>query len=258
METPLDRAHAAMLAAPEDGAARLAFFERLADAELFLLLAREAEGDRIEPEVFPLSDGPCVLAFDREDRLGAFTGRPSPLAVLSGRRLVEMLAGQGIGLGLNLGAPSEELLPAGSVDWLASTLAEAPHEIEARPEEVRPPAALPERLVAALDQKLAAAGGLADHAWLAEVTYRGGRRGHLLAFTGALPGAEPALARAVSEALIFSGLEAGEIDVAFLRASDPVMAQLTRVALRFDLPVLEAAQRPTAPGTDPDRPPRLR
>ena len=41
-ETPLDAAHAAMEAAPEDDAARLRFYERLADSELFLLLRRGA------------------------------------------------------------------------------------------------------------------------------------------------------------------------------------------------------------------------
>ena len=39
--TPLDKAHAAMMAHPEDDTQRLAFFERLADAEVFLLLTEE-------------------------------------------------------------------------------------------------------------------------------------------------------------------------------------------------------------------------
>ena len=36
--TPLDTAHDAMQAAPEDDRARLRFYERLADSELFLML----------------------------------------------------------------------------------------------------------------------------------------------------------------------------------------------------------------------------
>ena len=36
--TPLDIAHGAMEAAPNDDAIRLAFYERLGDGELFLLL----------------------------------------------------------------------------------------------------------------------------------------------------------------------------------------------------------------------------
>ena len=45
--TPLDTVHAAMEAAPQDDAARLRFYERLADSELFLLLTEEAQGDNI-------------------------------------------------------------------------------------------------------------------------------------------------------------------------------------------------------------------
>ena len=91
METPLDRAHRALEDAPQDEAARLHFFERLADGELFLLLAEEAADESLHPEVFQLSDGAYVLAFDREERLGAFLGRPAAYAALSGRALAAML-----------------------------------------------------------------------------------------------------------------------------------------------------------------------
>ena len=72
--TPLDAAHAAMQAAPEDAAPRLRFFETLADAELFLMLTQEAQGETLSPETFEVEEGRFVLAFDREDRLAAFTG----------------------------------------------------------------------------------------------------------------------------------------------------------------------------------------
>ena len=49
--TPLDRAHAAMEAAPEDAAARLAFYARVADAELVLVLDGPAAGDRVRPRL---------------------------------------------------------------------------------------------------------------------------------------------------------------------------------------------------------------
>jgi len=45
MMTELDTAHAAMDVDPENDAARLRFYERLADTEMFLLLASEPEGD---------------------------------------------------------------------------------------------------------------------------------------------------------------------------------------------------------------------
>ena len=137
------------------------------------------------------------------------------------------------------------------MDWLAGTLGGAPTENEAAPTEIAPPAGVPESLLSALDAKLAGLAGLARHAWLAAVTYADGRKTHLLAFTGAVPEAEPALARAVREALVFSGLDAGELDVLFLREAAPLAARLTRVALRFDLPEPASPAAPEPPGSDP-------
>jgi len=259
--TPLDRAHAAMEAAPKDDAARLRFYDRLAEAELFLLLDRPPEGDRIDPTVFDAGAARYALAFDREDRLADFAEGMAPYAGLSGRRLAAMLAEAGLGLALNPDvAPSAMLLGADAMAWLAATLAEGPAETTGRARELTAPAGLPDALLTALDAKLAAMTGRAAGAYLAGVTWDSGARGHLLAFIDAVPGAEGSLARAVHEALAFSGLEAGSLDVMFLRAADGVAARLARVGLRFDLPVPPAPDPGprSAPGSDPDRPPRLR
>ena len=71
---------------------------------------------------------------------------------------------------------------------------------------------------------------------------------------------QSALARAAGEALTFSGIEAGVMDVGFFRASDPVCAKLAKTGLRFDLPEpAKAGHVPgSAPGMDPDMPPKLR
>jgi hypothetical protein len=172
-----------------------------------------------------------------------------------------MLQGQGIGLGLNLEvAPSSILLPQEAVDWLHGTLGNAPDELEVRPREVRAPKGIPDHLIRAIDTKLASAMGLARCAYLAGVTYDTGAQGHLLAFVAALPEAEGALARAASEALTFSGIEAGEMDVAFFGAADPILVRLDRVGLRFDLPQPQSqpTRTVTAPGNDLARPPKLR
>lgn len=260
--TALDAAHDAMQAAPGDGTVRLRFFERLADAELFLLLEKEAEGETLSPELFDLSDSRFVLAFDREERLAEFVGRPAPYAALSGRVIAAMLAGQDIGLGLNLEvAPSSILIPPEALAWLTETIGHTPETVEEKPWELTPPTGLPEPLLQALDTKLATAVGLAQSAYLVGVIYESGARGHLLGLIDARPGAEGALAKAAGEALTFSGIEAGSIDVGFFAASDPIAAQLARVGLRFDLPQPAAAPknkpRP-APGSDPDNPPILK
>ena len=253
--TPLDSAHSAMEAAPEDDRARLRFYERLADAELFLLLDSDV-GETLTPRLFDTSDGRFVLAFDREDRLAAFAEGPAPYAALSGRRIAAELAGQDIGLGLNLGvAPSSFLVPAGAIAWLHDTLGARPEVTTAQPETIAPPMGLPEALITGLDAKLATAEGLARMAYLVSVTYPGGRPGHLLALIDVRPGAEEALAQAISEALVFSGVEAGELDVAFFTAADPVAASLAKHGLRFDIPQPD----PEGPfKRDPTKPPKLR
>lgn len=259
MTTPLDTAY---LASQSDGtdAARLRFFERVADAELFVLLEEDPVGDQIRPQLFPVDGATFAVAFDLPERLTQFTEGPAPYAALSGRLLCQMLASEGLGLGLNLEvAPSSQLLEPEAIAWLSQTLAHAPTQTEAMPDTIAPPIGLPEVLIAALDTKLALAEGMARAAYLVSVTYDTKQKTHLLGFVGAVPEAEPSLARAVSEALTFSGIEAGALDVGFFRAADPITALLAKHGLRFDLPQPAPQATPGSnPGMNPDQPPKLR
>lgn len=251
--TPLDDAHAAMEARPDDDRCRLGFYECFAGSELFLLLEQE---NTESPRLFETAEGRFLLAFDREERLTTFTEGPAPYAAMSGRTLAKMLNNQDVGIGLNLGtAPSSFLIPTEAVAWLNATLAQGPDEFDAKPSTFARPLGLPESLLTGLDTKLATAQGLAKSAFLAAVTYEDGRHGHLLAIIDAIPDAQPALASAVSEAVVFSGIDAGELDVAFLRSGDPATDSLAKVGLRFDLP---EPTSPKQPSNDPKMPPRLR
>lgn len=259
--THLDDAHAAMMQNEEDDAARLNFYSLLADTEVFVMLDSDADGDQITPRLFDLEDGPVVLAFDLEERLAAFVGGPAPYAALPGRVIAGQLAGQGVGLGLNIGtATSAIILPADVMDWLAATLATKPKEIAATPQGFSYPWGIPAPVTERLLQKLGANPGLADTVLLAEVIYEQGRRGHILAVLGADVVAQPALAGAVSEAILFSGLDMAELDVVFLDASDPRMKTIESVALRLDLPkpAVTPDAEPKSPGMDPLNPPVLR
>ncbi len=261
--TPLDKAHALMIADEKNDQARLGFYERLAESELFLMLAEDlnAADDAVSPEIFELEGVKYVLVFDREERLASFAGQVTPYIAVSGRTIAGMLAGQGIGLGVNLDvAPSSILLADAAVDWLHQTLGNAPDEVEEKVAELSPPKGLPETLIKALDTKLATAMGLASCAYLVGVRFAGGRNSHMLGFVDALPQAEGALASAAAEALTFSGIEAGAMDVAFFLSSDPVAARMERVGLRFDLPQLQhsVTQMRPPPGSDPENPPKLK
>ncbi|MDG1458658.1 MAG: SseB family protein [Pseudoprimorskyibacter sp.] len=258
VETHLDKAHAAMAAAPEDERARMACYAQLAGSDLVLMLRAEPTDDILDPEIFEVGGARVALVFDSDDRLAEFADRIVPYVGLSGRVLVNMMAGQDIGLGVNLGQDQGFVMPSEAVEWLAITLENTPEETEARPAEFHPPGGLPEALITALDQRLAAAAGLARKAYLAGVTYDDGRRSHVLGITGCLSGAEGALAQAINEALIFSGIEAGALDVLFVADSDEAAAALARVGLRFDLPKPDVPSQPKPPGSDPSAPPILR
>lgn len=254
--TPLDHAQRAMADAPDDPVPRLRFYGTLAGSELVLLLEREPDGNTIAPRVFDLDEGRFVMVFDDEARLSGFTGAVAPYVALPGRALSGVLAGQGLGLGVNLGTEAAALLPAAAVDWWAATLAPEPEPVDLRPEAVTPPGPLPEPLLAALEARLTAAAGLAGCAWLAGLR-AGARADHVLAFVDVVDGAEHALARSVAEAVRFSGVENAALHVAFFAADAPAVGHLARVGLRIDLPPLAAPALPKAIA-DPDVPPRLR
>jgi hypothetical protein len=263
VESALDRAHGAMEMAPEDDLARLAYYQAIADAELFLLLVSEPIADDIAPKLFELESGRFVMAFDQEERLADFCDAPVPYAALPGRVIAGALVGKGIGIGLNLGvAPSAFLMPPEALAWLVGTLAQEPKVTQARPLAFNAPGGLPNTLLTALEHRLAQLPGLARAAYLVQATYEGGAKGYMLAFEGASDETQAALAKAVSETLVFSGIDAAELDVTFLDADHPVPAGLLRVARCIEIPAGNAPSQPinssSAPGMDPNRPPRLK
>ncbi len=263
--TSLDRAFAAMQAeGDENGAAeiaRLHYYQRLADSELFVLLAAEATGAAISPKMHEVAQGRFVLGFDTEDRLSEFVGDVAPYAAMSGRVLAQMLGGQGIGMAINLDvAPSSFLIPAEAVAWLNQTLAHVPDRVEARISGIGAPNGLPDGLVSALEAKLAPAAGLVRAVYLVAVTYGDGGKGHMLGFFGVPVAAQDALAKAAGEALTFSGVEAGTMDVGFFAVGDRVAHKLAGVGQRLELPLSEKHKTATrtVPGSDPDKPPILK
>ncbi|PZQ48563.1 MAG: hypothetical protein DI556_13970 [Rhodovulum sulfidophilum] len=259
-ETAIDHAFLRMEADPEDIEARARFHERVLDAELFLLLAEEPETDAaLSPRIFEIPEGRFVLAFDRDERLGAFLEEPAPYAVLAGRRLVEMIAGHGLGVGLNLGAAvSATLLPAGAVDWMAEMARGAPEEADRTARRVAAPKSATEALIAALDHKLAAMAAVIGAAHLVEAEYADDDRGLLLMLAGVPEAARAGVAAGIAETVRLGGGAA--LDLTFLAPDAPGLAAARAHGLTFDLPVAEVAapEPPRAPGSDPAKPPILR
>ena len=211
--------------------------------------------------VMETSDGSLTMVFDLEDRMAEFSDQPSDYVALSGRRIAKLLAGQGLGIGLNLGeAPSAMILPPEAVKWLAEAAIGDDEEIEAKPLEISKPVGIPEALITALDSKLANMAGVVGAAHLVAVKYENEEQGHMLALVNVPAPAKTGVSEALSEALRFSGVEAGRLDLAFLAIDDPHLENFARVGLGFEIPelVLPKSNAPSAPGMDPDKPPILR
>lgn len=259
--TSLDIAHKAMTAAPDDLQARARYYEVMADTELVVLLKSEPQADHIDPETFDVEDQSFVIAFDSEDRLAQFAGAAAPYAAISGRVLASMLVPAGIGLAINIEvAPSAFLAPPEGLDWLVETLGETPQEAEARILAINAPGRLPKSVLDALADRLTRAAGLAEAAFLVEAEYDTGARMPLLAILGAQGATQAPLAKTISEALSFSGIEAGALDVSFISEDDPRLPAFKDMGMRLDIPPAPEPPKVThvAPGSDPDTPPKLR
>lgn len=226
-------------------------YEAFAEALVHVLLTGPATGDQIDPQVIEVDSTAYVLAFSNARALADFAQGEAEHAAMPGRALAEALAGQDIGVAYDMGCDNSLLLSPDVVSWITDATAE-PVTDEARIIEIAPPGGLPEVVVEALARKLGASGALAHEAWLVKATYDGGRSGHLLIFLDPRPMAERPLAGIVSEALSFSGVEAGALDVTFAPSGSAIAERLPRVGLRFDL-----TPEPEAPGSNPDKPPRL-
>ena len=256
--TPIDIAFSEMEANESNDNARLRFYERLIDCELFMLLEAESDGQSIKPDLFEVENEQVALVFDKEDRLADFSNSIVPFVALSGRTIISLIEGKNISLGLNLSvAVSSIILPPNVISWMAKTISKGPTLSEAKIKEVLPPRTLPEAVVSALDTKLATMVGYADIAYLAEVIYDNDIHSSAIVFINANIDAEVSIANAISETLIFSGVEAGILDVMFLNAENQVCAKLAKIGLRFDLPKPINKKQQSAPGTDPDKPPIL-
>ncbi len=256
--TVLEQAVAKMERSDED---RLRFYSVLADAEIAILLDAPMTDDTLSPRMVEYSGGQYVLGFDGEARLAEYENTVASYVTVPGRVLAGMLAAENLGLALNIDVSDHSVyLPAQAMSWLLETLsAQNPSEQDGRITSVKAPGSVPDMLLETLGARLTqAAAGIAEDAYLFLAEFSDETRNHVLAIVGAEARAEPALARAVSEALTFSGIDAGFLDVVFLPSSHALIRRLRGTALRFEIPQPETTPLPSAPGSDPANPPKLR
>ena len=229
-----------------DSPMRARMLSRLADTRLSVALLAEPLGDDIDLRMFPLEDGQVALACDSDDRLADFFAVPTPYAAMPGRVLAGLLSKAGAGLLVNPGHPSEMLLDAALLDWLGQALTSAP-QVETAGLSLHAPApATVAALAGPLAERLADLSGLFTGAAL--VGIRGetdAPAGHLLLIAGASAEDQPAIAKALAEALTFLPPQPGGVDISFSETPPPA------TALRFDLTASPPPARPTAPKGPP-------
>lgn len=223
-----------------DAPQRARMLSRLADTELAVALVAEPLGDRVELRIFPLETGPVALACDTEDRLAGFFGGPVAYAAMPGRVLAGLLKSEGAGLLVNPGQPSEMMLDAGMLDWLTGALSAAPEATDARLRLTAPAPAVIEALAQPLAERLGDMHGLIAGAALA-----GTGASHVVLIAGADPAHQPAIAKALAEALAFLPEQPGGVDVSFTDAALPAGV------LRFDLTPPQAPEPPVRPKGPP-------
>ena len=244
--TPLDRAFAAF---GEDEAGRRVVYATLAATPLVVALERPADGDRIEPLVLETGEGRFALAFDSEERLGGFLPRGTDYAVVPGRGLIGMLAGAGLGLGVNLEvAPSALLLSAEDLGWIVAEAARGQVQEVARvdPGASDGPAVLVEALALRASELEGLCSGLCPVA---------DGKGVAVVALDVPEGAKAALLAGMAELVGILGIGGG-IGVAFEVWDGPVHAAVGGPVPELDFRPVAHEPKP-GPGMDPDNPPRL-
>lgn len=224
-----------------DAPQRARMLSRLADTELSVALVKEPLHDQVELKLFDLDGARMALACDSEDRLADFFGHAVAYAALPGRVLASLLKADGAGVLVNPGAPSEMMLDAAMLDWLTGALESSPEQDEARMRLVTPDPAVVDELAPALSDRFADMRGLIAGAALVGVAGENGPQAHLLLISGAPVERQPAIAKALSEALAFLPPQPGGVDISFAEAVAP------SGALIFDL-------TPPAPVVVPPKP----
>ncbi|MEO1277104.1 MAG: SseB family protein [Pseudomonadota bacterium] len=204
--TPLDRAHARMIADPDGDAARTAYALAFRVVDLTLALRAEAGEGTVEPLVLETEAGPTALAFDSDARLAAVLD-PGPVATLPGRDLARLLAEADLALLINADTPSAWLWPTEALGWMAELQTEEAGDW-AQIAALAPPQP-PEGVLPALDQVLAGAG----RAYLAEAAYAGGGSGLVLALPDLAEAQRAEIGQAVRRALAAAGFGDLRLDV---------------------------------------------
>jgi len=154
----------------------LRFYEGVAAQRLIVPMTDQGDA----PATLTLESGEVALAFDTEDRFGAFITGPTEQVTVTGADLARALAPLGLGVALNPGvAPGETVVDATAVAWIAEHSGAEVAVEEASDTRLVAPPVMEALLLEALGTRLAEMAGHVTEAWLVGTEAADGFEGYL-------------------------------------------------------------------------------
>lgn len=255
-ETILDGHFNDMAADPDSETKRASYYGCLASTELFVALEREA-GAGFEPKLVELDGTQYAMVFDLQERMAMFFDAETSFVAMSGRALATSLAGQNIGLGLNLGVTeTANLIGVEALDWLRERIEGEVRAGSSKVRKIEAPVFDNVELLRAIDARLAVFAGAGRRAYLVRATLDR-EKTHLMVLVGIPEHLRSPIAGGLAEALRFLAPDLA-LDTVFLDADETLADAASRVGLVFDMtPDVQPAKTIAAPGSDPSKPPKL-
>ncbi len=230
----------------------------IARSELFVATTTEVMGSDFDPMLVSFGEEPYIAVFDSAAKLSDFEGASGHFVSVSGRAIAQMLVGQNIGVVLNPKSHSwSHVLDVETLEWMAELDRFELIEDDLNELTIQPISQGATELVQALDEVLPAAMGLASCVFLVEVSADGSRHSAAI-FCDAKSDAHSVLKQLIQEMVLYSGQIQSELSVGFVQSDSPQYSTFVRQGLRLDIPQPKRAATITAPGMDPQKPPKLR
>ena len=233
---------------------RLILFKRFLDAELFILIDDPQDP---KPKLVNLREGQILLGFDTEEKLMEFAGDNAFFLSMTGRNLLAQNVSVGIALNLtNIGGGY--ILTNEILRWLEKNTQAKQGKIFRHPKKIVSPSIASETFIKLLDETLALSPGSANYAILVQDISEETNNNLLLIFVEAGEAFQNILAQQISEAFKLSNLQSVTLDIIFASPDEELIKKALKIGLRFDLPLIQEAPKPKAPGLNPKEPPILR
>ena len=233
---------------------RLILFKRFLDAELFILIDDPQDP---KPKLVNLREGEILLGFDTEEKLMEFAGDNAFFISMTGRNLLAQNISVGIALNLtNIGGGY--ILTNEILRWLEKNTQAKQGNIIRHPKKIVSPLIASETFIKLLDETLALSPGSANYAILVQDISEKDTNNLLLIFVEAGESFQDILTQQISEAFKLSNLQGVTLDIIFAKPDEQLVKKALKIGLRFDLPSIQKAPKPEAPGMDPKKPPVLR